>query len=258
MYALDKAPMPLAHLSVPPGLVLPSQPQSPNPLDSSKKSLLGLPFDDDSMYNNEILRLENIFNSLLLKRSEIETNLNEIYKRISELKRKKEMIKNFSVDSLFGGGGVSPLPQTTSFPPNFIPQVNHIAVPETVPETVDVNHLPELNSDFINTVLNILTINPGLLANQIKSKIPYEIIPPGRYSFQQILLKIPGVIFKVEKITSKRSGKELYDNVFYIDKSSTKVIPEPRVRKESKKICFQKQRGKACKVNNEGICSFCN
>jgi hypothetical protein len=227
--------------------------------------------DDISMIENELMRITSSRDDLLSKRQEIDTYLIEIENRINFLVKKKTAIKR--VQSIAsqrmsmsggGGGGANINVNMSDYPPrgysSSYEQIHYPKPTPPIPPIVESIQKKELitkpTESFIASVSKILTENPNLKAPQIQNKLP-EVDKPQPQSriFQKLLMQVPGIQVKEEKVI-RSNGVEENERIFYLDYS--KSIPfQPKSGRNWKRECFKKMKGKPCKLNEKGVCNYC-
>ena len=254
-------------LPQPPGLYQSHSLVYQEPIQSSYNFHL----DDISMIDNELVRITARRDDLLNKRQEIDTYLNDIETRINFLIKKKTAIKNVqSISSQRmlmsggGGGGSNIHTYLPEYPPRGYPsaykQIHYPQPPQPtspIVESVPKKEIIAKPSDsFIVSVTKILTENPNLKANQIQHKLPDEDKPqPQSRIFQKLLMQVPNIQVREEKVI-RSNGVEENERIFYLDHS--KFIPSPvKTGRNWKRECFKKMKGKPCKLNEKGLCNYC-
>jgi hypothetical protein len=229
------------HLGPPPGLFQYSA-QPTQVFESNNK------YDDIMMIDNEIKRMNIVCEDLTNQKYDIDRKILDVTRRIDVLLSKRESIKRsipiernlFQMSHVGGGGG-----QIYSAP-NQKKIVKPLVIDPIIP-----------TEGFIRSVTKILMEHDKLMANQIQSKLPAEDKPPTQSGiFQKLLLKIPGIKVKEEKVI-RSNGNEEYDRIFYFDKVVEPIIPASNYGRNWKKECFKKMRGKPCKLNDKGVCNYC-
>ena len=208
------------------------------------------PNDELITIDCELMRLKAINDELLINKQQIDQNLYTIQNMIHDLIKKKEIIKNAKpihnqnkyLASAGGGGGGGYI--------NSYDQPKH-------QRSKHSDDIPPLTENFVNSVYKILTDEPNLKANQIQSKLPEDAKPPPHSGqFQKMLMKIPGILMREEKSIRKSNGAIDIDRIFYLNNDDS-IVKSNKTSTIWKNMCFQKQKGKPCKLNEKGNCIFC-
>jgi len=236
-----------AHLNAPPGLPHPSSRLShappglnnynslnnsyQSPENNQRLSSYELSYNDELLINNELSRMSQVFENLLTQRKDIDYNLTVVQSRIDELIKKKEYNKTVLNMSHGGGGGniIYPTQFKQPIEQSAIPLVQNVKehIKEPIREQIKNTSEFEVTENFIKSVQDILRKYPNIVAREIQNKLSPENRPPaGSRKFQQFLCKVPGVMTKEIKFTT-RTGTDMIDNIFYLDPTITPTKESP-------------------------------
>ena len=97
--------------------------------------------------------------------------------------------------------------------------------------------------------------NPISMAN-IPHKLPRDVLPPKgiRGLFTLWMEQVPGC-----KIIINNNNNNRKEYLCWIDHNNTQIEASSNIQiKTKKKICWQKQRGKPCKIDKNGECISCD
>lgn len=228
----------------------PYYPQQTQSIPSSQS--IESPIDDLIMIDCELMRMKAINDELLIEKQQIDHKIYDIQNRIHDLIKKKELIKNakpihnpnkYLASAGGAGGGGSYVHSYEQLKPQ---RQKHL------------DDIPPLTENFVKSVYKILTDEPNLKANQIQQKLPEEDKPPTHSGkFQKMLLKIPGILMREEKSIRKSNGAIDTDRIFYLNTAVETPVKLDKTSAIWRNMCFQKQKGKPCKLNEKGVCIFC-
>jgi hypothetical protein len=202
------------------------------------------------------MRLKAINDELLIQKRQIDENLYNIQNMIHDLIKKKELIKNAkSIHNLnkylvSAGGRVGDGAGSGSGYVHSYDQPKHHRSKHS-------DDIPPLTENFVKSVYKILKDEPNLKANQIQSKLPEEDKPPTHIGkFQKMLLKIPGISMREDR-SIRSNGYVDIDRIFYLNNADESPAKLNKTSPIWRNMCFQKQKGRPCKLNDKGNCVFC-
>lgn len=98
---------------------------------------------------------------------------------------------------------------------------------------------------FIQAVYTLFSQESPIMLSNIPHKLPRDVLPPKGYHglFTKWMNQVPGSQMQIVPC-SDISRKQF---MYWID----------HTKPSKEKICFQKQRGKPCNLNSNGVCKYC-
>lgn len=122
-------------------------------------------------------------------------------------------------------------------------QENIMPVIHNQEKILEVN-ISKPTDKFIEAVHALFLKESPIMLSNIPHKLPRDVLPPKGYHglFTKWMDQVPGSQNKVIPCTDISRKQFMY----WIDHTKTKET-----------TCFQKQRGKPCKLNSNGVCKYC-
>ena len=119
------------------------------------------------------------------------------------------------------------------------------------PEDTTTEDISKPTDKFIQAVQTLFMKESPIMLSNIPHKLPRDVLPPkGHHGlFTKWMEQVPGCQKQVVPCSDSSRKQFMY----WVEAKTTTV--ETKTSKE--RVCFQKQRGKPCNLNDKGECKYC-